>query len=82
VDKIDEFMSKKQKWFKDNYGVTINWNKENRINSSEVIYNGVEYTTSKLKEMLTEEEKYMILDQNDIDYEIYNYIRSIENDIK
>jgi hypothetical protein len=82
VDNIDEFMSKKQKWFKDNYGVTINWNKEKRVNPSEVTYNGVEYTTSKLKEMLTEEEKQMILDQNDIDYAIYNYVRSIENDIK
>jgi hypothetical protein len=82
VDNIDEFMSKKQKWFKDNYGVTINWNKEKRVNPSEVTYNGVEYTTSKLKEMLTEEEKQSILDKNDIDYAIYNYVRSIENDIK
>jgi hypothetical protein len=82
VDNIDLFMQKKQKWFEDNYSVTINWNKQNKVNASEVIYNGVEYTTEKLKGMLTEDEKQAILDQNDIDYAIYNYIKEIENDIK
>ena len=80
VDNIDKFMSKKQKWFKDNYNVNIIWNKDNRINSSEVKYMGVDYTTQKLKEMLTEEEKQSILDQNNIDYAIYNYVKELEND--
>jgi hypothetical protein len=82
VDNIDLFMEKKQKWFKDNYEVSIKWDKEKRINASEVIYDGVEYTTSKLKNMLTEQEKQAILDQNDIDYAIYNYVKEIENDTK
>lgn len=82
VEGIDLFMSKKSKWFKDNYGISIEWNKENKINESSVLYDGVTYTTSKLKEMLTDEEKQMILNQNKIDYAIYNYVKGKENDTK
>ena len=80
VENIDLFMSKKNKWFKDNYNVDIKWNKENKINESSVLYKDVNYTTSKLKDMLSDEEKQMILDQNAIDYEIYKYIQGKENE--
>jgi len=78
VDNMDSFMSKKRQWFKDNYGVSIDWNNKNKVNSSEVMYKGVEYTTDILKKMLTEEEKHLILDLNYIDYAVYNQIKEIE----
>ena len=80
VDNIDLFMSKKNKWFKDNYSVDVKWDKADKVNSSIVNYEEVGYTTDMLKGMLTEEEKQLILKNNDIDYAIYEYVRGMEND--
>ena len=80
VDNIDLFMSKKNQWFKDNYSVDLKWDKADKVNSSIVNYEEVGYTTDMLKGMLTEEEKQLILKNNDIDYAIYEYVRGMEND--
>lgn len=78
VDEIDLFMLKKRKWFRDNYQVDIKWDTMDKINSSLVNYKGIGYTTGMLKDLLSKEEKELVLKNNHIDYEIYKYVKGIE----
>jgi hypothetical protein len=80
VDNMDLFMSKKSNWFEDNYSVGIKWDNLKKINSSIVNYREIGYTTTMLKDMLSLEEKDLILKNNYIDYAIYEYVKGIEND--
>lgn len=80
VDNMDLFMSKKSGWFEDNYSIGIKWDNSQKINSSIVNYRGIGYTTNMLKDMLSLEEKELILKNNYIDYAIYEYVKGVEND--
>jgi len=78
ADRIDLFMEKMNEWFIDNYNQEIKYNILNKVNNSSTEYNGVVYTTKDLLDLLTEDEKELIVKNNYIDYAMYSYISGKE----
>ncbi len=81
LDRIDLFENNISKWFNQNYGIKIVFDKENIINAGVFDYGDEKNITTKyLKSLLSEDDIQMILKNNDIDYFIYNYVKEKETD--
>jgi len=75
VENIEFFMQDINKWFIENYSISLQYNPLIKIKQSKNLYLGNEYSTGDLLSMLTEDDKINILLNNKIDYDIYNYIK-------
>jgi hypothetical protein len=73
-DNLDPVLEKIKVWFLENYDVEIEY-LQDRINSSSITEDGVEYTTEDCVGMLTEEEKNTLKQLNSIDQELYEYAK-------
>lgn len=74
TDNYNVFFKKIQKWYHDNYNIKI---KDPELNlEGNVIYDNKKYNTNSLIDLLTEKEKNIVLDNNNIDLEIYKYAKS------
>jgi len=75
IENHEQFLQDIKKWFLDNYSITIGEYTNNKmINTSLVTYNEVEYTTTVLKSMLSEEDIQRFLELNSIDFELYEHV--------
>ena len=74
ADNLDPVLEKIKVWFLDNYDVEIEY-LQDRINSSIITEDGVEYTTKDCVAMLTEEEINTLKQLNSIDQELYEYAK-------
>ena len=74
ADNLDPVLEKIKVWFLDNYDVEIEY-LQDRINSSRITEDGVEYTTKDCVAMLTEEEINTLKQLNSIDQELYEYAK-------
>jgi hypothetical protein len=77
LDKYDIFCKELYSWFKINNNVDIFYNKNIRLNSSFNIDGGNSYTSLDLEDMLNKKEYDRIIEDNYMDYEIYEYVKSI-----
>jgi len=73
-DNLDPVLEKINTWFLDNYNVKIEY-LQDKINSSSITENGVEYTTEDCIAMLTKEEIDRLRQINSIDQELYEYAK-------
>jgi len=81
LDRIDLFEKNVSQWFVNNYGVGIDFDNGNIVNSGVFNYEGKDGVTTKyLLSLLSESDIDLILKNNDIDYFIYNYVRGNETD--
>ena len=78
AERLDLFMDKVNRWFIENYNIEIDYNLLNKVNTSSTEYKGVVYTTKDLIDMLTTDEKELIVKNNYIDYAIYSYVSGKE----
>jgi hypothetical protein len=78
AERLDLFMSRIDKWFIKNYDQQIHYNLFDRVNTSSTKYDEVVYKTNDLIDMLTTDEKNLILSNNHIDYSLYLYIKEKE----
>lgn len=80
LDRIDLFENKISNWFLTNYGFEIEFNHTKEVNRSGTDYgDGNIITTKMLIDMLSDEEKIKIIENNSIDSYIYEYVRGLEN---
>lgn len=70
----DVFCNKISDWFNINYNFSISFNNNIIINQSSIIYDNENYDTIKLRNMLSKEEIILFLNNNLIDFELYDYI--------
>jgi hypothetical protein len=82
VDSIDLYYKSISKWFLDSHGLEIKLNPDKIINASNTFFKGSVYTTKKLMEMLTDEEKDRVLENNYIDYHVYRMVKDMEKNEK
>lgn len=78
VDALDSHYASICKWFKNNHGIDISLNSKKITNSSSTLYKGKIYTTKDLINMLTDQDKEKILENNYIDYKVYSMVRERE----
>ena len=78
AERLDLFLDKVNRWFIENYNIEIDYNLLNKVNTSSTEYKGVVYTTKDLIDMLTTDEKELIVKNNYIDYAIYSYVSGKE----
>jgi hypothetical protein len=76
TDNHEIFYNKIKDWFLHNLDVEFNNIDFPNIPSELVDENSNNYTTQSLIDLLTETEKQKILDDNSIDFALYNYIKS------
>jgi hypothetical protein len=80
LDRIDIFENNISNWFLKNFGFTIEFNHTKEVNRSGTDYgDGNIITTKMLIDMLSDEEKIKIIENNSIDSCIYEYVRGLEN---
>ena len=80
VDRLDLFLKSISEWFLLNHGLQIKFNQNEKTNESLSSYNGVDYSSKDLIDLLTEEEISRILYLNSIDYAVYNFVKEQEKD--
>ena len=79
LDRIDLFEESISKWFLKNYGIGIDFDHEKTINKSGTDYgDGNIVTTEMMLQMLTDDDKRKIIDNNSIDNYIYGYVKESE----
>ncbi len=82
LDNIDMFINSIQEWFLENYGIAVEFDKEERVNESLTKYgNDIELSTKDLLSMLTEEDKVKILEKNWLDQKAYLFIKENEKNV-
>lgn len=74
LDNLDSFMQKINIWFNDNYNINISYDTNLIVNESVVMFNDIAYRTSELKSMLSSDEIDKVVQNNSIDYELYQYV--------
>jgi hypothetical protein len=74
TDNFSVFLKNLESWFFENYSLSFNNKNTLRANESN-LYN--KYTTSNLKELLQKNEIDDIINNNIIDFNLYNYIKNI-----
>jgi hypothetical protein len=77
LEKYEDFCNQLYGWFDKNYNVSIKYNKNIILNNSFNIDGGNSYTSLDLGDMLNKKEYDRIIEDNALDYEIYNYARDI-----
>jgi hypothetical protein len=75
TERHDDFMHNINQWFLLNHKVQIKLEKK-ILNKSSVIFDGIEYSTKILKEMLLEKDCDKFLNNNQIDLQLYNYVKT------
>lgn len=75
VENIDKFILNKQKWFNENYDKKIKFKIDKSINISFTKYENIEYDTQSLLSMLSIKQKNKILENNEIDFDAYMYVK-------
>ena len=75
VEKYQDFAENLYSWFNDNCNVKINYNKNIFINQSLNIEGGNSYVSSDLMSLLTKKECDRIIEENSLDYEVYEYVK-------
>lgn len=79
LEGIDLFKKQINEWFMENYDIPIEFS-EDRVNVSKTSYISDEnFSSADLINMLTENEKEKILENNSIDYAVYKYVKDIED---
>jgi len=75
-EKHDDFKNKIKDWFLNNYGLILNDSFViNKINQTLINYKNKQYLNSDLIAMLNDNDKKNILKNNQMDFEIYNYVK-------
>lgn len=67
-----------ENWFKNNFNVKIILNEEDKVNESKIRYLNYEYTTKDLLSLLSNDDRIRIINNNIIDYNIFNYVKNKE----
>lgn len=80
LENFNIFVHSVSNWFDINYNIKIRHEEDVKINTSVTEYDGVTYRTSDLVNSLSDDEKKMLLDLNNIDYYIYNYVKGEYNE--
>jgi uncharacterized protein YneR len=78
VDRIDLFLKNISNWFLENHDLVIEFDQGSKINESCSSYDGVNYSSKDLIEMLNKDEIEKLLKLNSIDYSVYNFLKDIE----
>jgi hypothetical protein len=84
IENHDRFVTNICNWFKENYNLDIEEEfKASLVNENPTVNysiftdsDGIEWTTAKLKALLTDDEKARVYANNSLDLEIYNYVKS------
>jgi hypothetical protein len=75
-EKHNDFKFKIKQWFLNNYNLTLNENKiENKVNETSINYNNKNYSSKDLFNMLTNDEINIVTNNNQMDFEVYNYVK-------
>lgn len=77
VDNYGDFCNRLYGWFYENYNIDIKYNKNIVLNNSFNIDGGNSYTSLDLEDMLEKKEYDRIIEDNSLDYELYEYVKSI-----
>ena len=75
TDKYNIFFKEVSSWFLNKYNLNIPYKENLIINKSFSHYNGENYETKDLKNLLTIKEYDRIIELNNIDYEVYEYAK-------
>jgi hypothetical protein len=78
LDNMPVFMDRVSKWFEEKYNISIPYDHSVRKNESYTEYDNERYTSADLIASLSEAEKNKVLKLNNIDDEVYNYIKDQE----
>ena len=78
ADRLDLFMERMNRWFLENYNQEIKYDLNEMVNTSKTLHNETSYKTKDLIEMLSFEDKELIIKNNYIDYAIYSYVSGKE----
>jgi hypothetical protein len=84
IENYDRYVSNVCNWFKENYGLDIEQEFRDSLVTENPTFNysiftdseGIEWTTSKLKALLTADEIAKVYENNALDLEVYNYVKS------
>jgi hypothetical protein len=79
VERIDLFLESVSSWFMDNYGISVEFNKNDRINESLSKDKNNSYSSKDLIDMLSEKEIEKVLTLNSMDYAVYNFVKGMES---
>jgi hypothetical protein len=82
VDSIGIHYESISKWFLKNHNVELNLNPNTVVNASRTFFKGSMHTTKTLLENLTTKEKDRIIENNYIDYFVYNMVKDMEKNEK
>jgi len=78
TEKINLFTSKVSDWFLNNYGLPIPFDNNLIVNYSSILYDGIEYNTQTLKDMLGDLDIEKVLENNLIDFELHDHLYNRE----
>jgi hypothetical protein len=80
LDSFEKFENNINKWFMENYKIEINFEKNIKTNESVCDYgDGKLYKTQDLMSLLSNDDIAQIIENNQIDYNLYKLIKDIEN---
>lgn len=79
VERIDLFLESVSSWFMDNHGLSVEFNKNDKINESLSKDENNSYSSKDLIEMLSEKEIEKVLTLNSMDYAVYNFVKGMES---
>lgn len=78
VENLNLFTQNVSNWFEKYYGFTIVFELNNKLNTSSIVHNGKSYDTKMCRDLLSKEDVELFIKNNNIDYEIYNYVKTKE----
>lgn len=77
VDQIDYFLINISKWFEENYKIDLKFSQE-KENVSITNFEDINYSTSYLRSLLSDDEIEQIRRLNSLDQAVYNYAKSLK----
>lgn len=75
MDNYGEFAQNLYSWFNEKHNLNIKYNRNIFLNQSITIEGGNSYTSIDLLPILTKKEYDRIIDENSLDYEVYEYVK-------
>ena len=78
VDNIEVFCGKIKNWFMLNHNIEVNFDFNNKINTGPSKLNEEPVSSEYFVNLLTQDEKDRVLELNNIDLEVYNFVKNKE----
>lgn len=81
LDRVDLFCERINNWFTKNYDISIEFNFNQKINVGVSEFNNKKISSDYFIDLLNKKEKEKILELNNIDFEIYNFVKNMEKSL-